>query len=151
MAPAPSAVVDLSAAINSPRLEPRVRELYESNKVDVDGEALFTISVLLLLNAINATQRQPEDLSRLNRSRQKQRKRPLMGYETVLMRLSRPERTSGGSTGTGHGGPKTAHICRGHYKRLVRPGKAPRLVWWRYHWRGGGPRQSADRTREVTL
>lgn len=113
-----------------------LRELQNSHRDDVQGESLYLITVLLLLNAVNATEQEPQDRRKLNKGRTLRGKPPLLNFNAVRMRLSKPERDRETEGGTGTGGPKSLHICRGHLKRLKRPDGTTRLVWWREHWRG---------------
>ena len=144
---------DLNKLIRDPFVEPQIRQLYQANLADVDSETLFLTSFLLLFNTFNATSRKREDLSKINKSRKKQKKQQLLEYDTILMRLSKREREEGrpGMGGHGTGSAKMSHVCRGHYKRLTKPDGSSRLVWWRSHWRGSGARAGVGRNREVAL
>ena len=93
------------------------------------GKVQFTLAAIATLNSRNLVSvADPEDLSRLNRARAKNKKAPLLSFRTVRVSLSAARTRRAQSDGNG---PMPLHIVRGHFK--VRKSG---IYWWSPFWRG---------------
>jgi hypothetical protein len=102
---------------------------------DVVAEYSFGPAAIMLINSTKATARQFEDMTKLNRSREKAGKAPLSSYTRVSLigrDASGPQYAFGGDRN-----PARAHTVRGHFKRLFDAEGEMRLAWWSPHVRGG--------------
>jgi hypothetical protein len=86
------------------------------SRADWAGEAVYLLAVVGLLNARNAIELEPVDLSRINRARLKNDKRLL--FEHKLLRIARRVHKRVYPDGKGHvdHAPMRAHMVRGHWK-----------------------------------
>jgi len=124
--------------LGDPKFLAHLSQMFRASGAEMAGDIYFLLGAVLMLNTFNATRATTVDLQKLNKARERRAKSALLEHSVVSMRLSKPERQSNGETGSGN--KKRGHICRGHFKKIPRPGGETRLVWWREHWRGGGPR-----------
>lgn len=96
---------------------------------DLEGEPTFLYALMILLNSRNVVYRQTEDLSRLNRARAKQKKRPLLPFTRTTIVLSRVQSNRAGAGADD--AVRRRHLVMGHFK--VRAGG---VFWWSPHQRG---------------
>jgi hypothetical protein len=115
-------------------------KIVEGWKDDVVGEGAFVRSALLLINSRNAVEHEPSSLDRLNKSRIKQRKRPLLSHSVVKLNLSKVQMRRLGPAGPGAG--MRLHIVRGHFK-VRRTG----VYWWSNYLRGNAADGVVERSR----
>jgi len=96
---------------------------------DVGQEVIFLISALLLLNSRNAVEREAVSYGKLNRSREKKGKPPILDHTVVRLRIPK------GAMGTGSRSlaARASHWVKGHPK-FRRTG----VFWWSPHVRGLG-------------
>ena len=116
---------------------------------DLVGEPLSFLATVMLLSARGAVREQPEDRSRLNKSRLKARKQPLLDHVVLRMRLSGAERRAAAEAAArnGTGGMRGMKHVIGHF--VVR---ARTIFWRRAHYRGlNGPPAATTRTVHVSV
>ena len=121
-----------------------VEHIRDNSRTDLMGEWRMAIAIITVLNARNAiTMEDGPDFTKLNKSRMKSGKRPLMEYRQIKLGLSKVQKNRQGSTG----GREAAdpHLVRGHWK--LRNGK---LFWWTPHVRGGASVENAAPRYKVT-
>lgn len=106
-------------------------EIIQSEMANWGGEMIFFKSLLILLNTQNGVDLDRSDLSKLNRSRVKSRKRELFSHRTVRLRGMRYRRAIAGLTSGKNDRITRAHLVRGHFK--IRKTGA---FWWSPFVRG---------------
>ena len=100
-------------------------------RADWAGEAAYLLAVIGLLNARNAVELEPVDLSKLNRARLKNDKRPL--FEHKLLKIARRVHKRVYPDGKGHAdhAPMREHFVRSHWKH-----RKTGIFFWRPFVRG---------------
>src|SRR6185295_2908196 len=87
--------------------------------------------MLAMLNSRNCVEREPVDLSRLNKARGKRGKQPLMSYTKTKLVLSRARARAADAQGISREAARQ-HLVRGHFK--IRPpgkkGGGGGVFWW---------------------
>jgi hypothetical protein len=118
----------LPSLVEQPHWDGLVRGWYD----DVTGEFPFAEAFIALLNSRQGLERTREDLTRLNRKRQKSGKRPLCEFVTTRLDLSRGQAARHMASGMSREAARR-HLVRGHFK--VRKSG---IYWWTPFMRGHG-------------
>lgn len=108
----------------------KVREIMSVEQSNWDGELMFWLSALALLNTRNVGRSETVDVSKVNKGRIKRGVLPLLGYENCRIDQGRKSGRSADNDNGKQGG-KRAHFVRGHFK-LRKTG----VFWWRPAMRG---------------
>lgn len=105
---------------------------------DIEGEFAQVLSLLIMLQAKNGVvNRLGENRAKLNRTRAKHGKPPLLDHVVVNMRLSPGEHKDAGRGGAVTlSSARRTHLVMGHYVTRGKP--KPVIYWRRAHVRGGG-------------
>jgi hypothetical protein len=124
------------------------KELSEISRVlaraDWAGEAAYLLAVIGLLNARNAVEMEPVDLSKLNRARLKNDKRPL--FEHKLLKIARRVHKRVYPDGKGHAdhAPMREHFVRSHWKH-----RKTGIFFWRPFVRGDAKQGKIEKDYEL--
>jgi len=112
---------------------------------DIEGEGSFVQCVLAILNSKNRViDNQPVDLSRLNRSRQKRGRSPMLSYSVTHLRMSRAQRNVAEARGLSREQARQ-HLVRGHFKI-----RSSGVYWWSSFLRGDPRRPLPRKQYEVS-
>lgn len=117
-----------------------IEPLLASNFESIEGEMSYVIAALCLLNTRNYTDISRVDLAKQNNARMRRRKRPLLSYSTVKIRLSQQERTASKAAGMTREEMRR-HVVRGHFKI-----RSSGIYWWRPFIRGSVAAGEVKRT-----
>jgi hypothetical protein len=130
---------DMIAALKATQPS-EIEPLLASNFEDIKGEMSYVIAALCLLNTKNYTDISSVDLSKQNKARMRRRKRPLLSYSTVKIRLSKQERLAAKAGGMTREEMRR-HVVRGHFKI-----RSSGIYWWRPFIRGSVAAGEVKRT-----
>lgn len=106
------------------------REITAVDQSNWDGEVMFWLSAIALLNTRNVGSRDGVDVSKLNQKRVARGELPLLSYETCRIDRARDRNPNANGGDIRYAG-KRAHFVRGHFK-LRKTG----VFWWRPAVRG---------------
>lgn len=104
-------------------------QYFLDEKKNWDGEMMFWLSSLALLNTRNVGRAIPQDISKINKARTRSGKAPLLGYSVCTIDAAKTSVASGRGRATKS--EIRAHFVRGHFK-LRKTG----VFWWRPSMRG---------------
>lgn len=110
--------------------ETEFKRISEGWLADLEGEASFIEAFLILLNTKNGAVSEREDLSRLNRARQKSGKSKLREFQITRLALSK-HAIRASATGRATRDEARQHYVRGHFK-VRKTG----VFWWSPFVRG---------------
>ncbi len=116
----------------------------QAHEHDVGEEFPLIVAILILMNTVNGTESRASDLSRLNASRARKGKSPLLEHHTVVMRVPKRLR-SRGTAPDDHGSRKAFHWQQGHFKHRTSGDGSRKAYWWSGHYRGD-PEKGTART-----
>lgn len=111
--------------------EAKAKEAVAADQKNWDGELMFWLSALALLNTRNVGKNEIVDVSKVNRGRLKRGALPLLGYENCRIDQGRIRGNSTADNDNGPQGGKRAHFVRGHFKM-----RKTGVFWWRPAMRG---------------
>lgn len=112
---------------------------------DWAGEAAYLLATIGLLNARNAVELETVDYSKLNRSRVKAGKPPLMTHKVLKIARRQQQRVYGDGEGRGDHAPMRGHFVRGHFKA-----RRSGIFFWNPHARGDFHRGRIEKDYELT-
>lgn len=100
-------------------------------RADWAGEVAYLLAVIGMLNTRNAAETVRVDRSKINKSRIRSGKPPLMEHHLLTVHTKRKQRVFGGKgTGDKHAAMR-GHFCRGHFKK-----RKTGIYFWHPHARG---------------
>lgn len=99
---------------------------------DLASEDSIVTGFLLMLNSRNALTREPDDFTRLNKTRAKNRKPPLTEFIKTTLYVPRHLKQAFGNSPANRAAARL-HMVRGHYKI-----RSSGVYWWTPHPRGRG-------------
>lgn len=117
----------------------KLGKMIENWEHDIEGEGPFIEFFLAMLNSRNCVEREPIDLRKLNKAREKRGKSALLDYTKVKLVLSRSQGRAARAAGIDRQGPGL-HSVRGHFK-VRKTG-----VYWWHDFERGDPTRPAART-----
>jgi hypothetical protein len=120
------------------------RSIMSNWLADIQGEGVFMECFLAMLNSRNCIEREPVDLSRLNKARHKRGRRPLLSYTKTKIVLSRTQARTAHARGWDREAARL-HLVRGHFK-IRRTG----VYWWTSFTRGD-PRRGELKRQEYEV
>lgn len=118
-------MIDLLMSDRDPKYIIRCLSAWEG---DISGEAPFIDCLLMMMNSRNAVEHSENDLSRLNRAREKRGKPPLHSHNVTSLYMSRHRRAM---MANGLRVESRGTDVMGHFK-IRKSG----VWWWNEHWRG---------------
>lgn len=101
---------------------------------NIECEFSEVLSSVIMIVARNGSDKKLVSRAKINRSREKTRKSPLLDHYTVTMRISGLEKKRGVTGSVGYSVPKRAHLVAGHY--VVRKVPKETIFYRRGHMRG---------------
>lgn len=123
---------DMFSSFVGPALLPG-GEMHDNFMQDLEGEFAFTQALILMLNTKNSVvQRNKEDLTKLNKSRARNRKPPLKEFTITNIRLNKVHARTANASGMSREVARR-HMVRGHFKL-----RSSGVYWWSAHIRGMG-------------
>lgn len=134
----------------APRMRvPAYNDLQQRGANDLAGEVEHVLATLLMLVARQATDRKDvteDQLAKLNKSRVKRGKPPLLGHREITMKLSavRLRRTGAGTSGSTS--TKALHLVIGHFKT-----RKSGVYWWNPFFRGDPAKGGSGSGRTVRV
>lgn len=124
---------------------PALKQITDLALYDLRSEWRFALSLLTLLNSRNVVDYgPPNDLTKLNKAREKKGKPPLLDTRMIRLSLSKVQKRRAGGMGAGDSRDLQAHLVAGHWK-LRKTG----LFWWTPHVRGSVGTVPDARTYQV--
>ena len=120
----------------------KFRQLEQTAIYDLRSEWRFVLAILTILNSRNVVRVDQEtDLTKLNKSRAKAKKPPLLGHREIKLQLSKVVKNRLGISGDGSRDIR-AHWVISHFKH-----RATGIFFWTAHVRGKGSDETVDPNR----